>query len=108
MAARLATALIDQLDIAAEQHRERADRARNWSGTLTVPGDVRAMLMRVIELAGRSDRTGAAAALDDLCSAASEQLDEASRAELGALSRRLITSPAVTEQPAQNTEMRAS
>ena len=109
LAARLATALVDNFDIAPEQHRERADRARQWSGTIAVPGDIRAMLMRVIELAGRSDRTAVGAALDDLTAAASGHLDEASRVELRVLARRLITSPAPVETgAADNNELRVS
>src|SRR4051812_41308953 len=88
MAARLATALVDPFEIAAEQHRERADKARQWSSTLSVPGDIRAMLMRVIELAGRCDTGAAGAALDDLAGVASSHLDDASRAEMRALARR--------------------
>ena len=109
MAARLATALVDPFGIAPEQHRERADRARHWSGTLAVPGDVRAMLMRVIELAGRSDRVAVSGALDDLTATAIGHLDDASRAELRQLSQRLITSPSpVPGQAADNNELRVS
>lgn len=109
MAARLATALVDAFEITPEQHRERADRARQWSGTLTIPGEVRAMLMRIIELSGRCDRAAAGAALDDLSTVARGDLDEASRAELRALSRRLITSLApVAAQAAENNELRVS
>ncbi len=107
MAARLATALVDPFDIAPEQHRERADRARQWSGTLAVPGDVRAMLMRVIELVGRSDRAAVSAALDDLCAVSSTHLDEGSRAELRGLSRRLATELAPM-MATQNNELRVS
>ena len=94
MAARLTSALVEPFDITPESHRERADRARQWSSTLTVPGDVRAMLMRVIELSGRNDPGSAGPALDDLLSAASVHLDDASRAEMKTLARRLISAPA--------------
>ncbi len=107
MAARLTAALIEPFDIPPESLRERADRARGWSGTLTVPGEVRAMLMRVIELAGRVDRAAAAAALDDLAAAASLHLDEQSRAELRMMSRQLTEAPAA-ETANENLEIRAS
>ena len=99
MAARLAVALVEPFDIPTELHRARADRARHWSGTLTVPGDVRAMLMRVIELAGRCDRLAAAAALDDLVLAAGSHLDEQSRAELKGVAHKLINTP--VREPAE-------
>ena len=109
MAARLATALVDPFEISAEQHRARADKARQWSATLTVAGDVRAMLMRVIELTGRSDASAAAGALDDLSAVSSGHLDEASRAEMRALSQRLIAGAArVAAQNTQTNELRAS
>jgi hypothetical protein len=107
MAARLAAALVDTFEIAPEQHRERAERARQWSATLVVPGDVRAMLMRVIELAGRSDRAAAAAALDDLSAAASAQLDESSRAELRSVATKLLSAPRA-EQTLDNNELQVS
>jgi hypothetical protein len=102
MAARLAAALVEPFDIPPELHRARADRARHWSGTLTVPGDVRAMLMRVIELAGRCDRISAAAALDDLVLAAASHLDEQSRAELRGMAQKLINAPATAPAEVNN------
>jgi hypothetical protein len=99
MAARLAIGLIDPPEILPESRRDRADRARHWSGTLTVPGDVRAMLMRVIELSGRSDRAAAAQALDDLSAVSASNLDEQSRAELRAVAQRLLDA-----SPPQNFE----
>ena len=103
MGARLAVALIEPFDIAPESHRERADRARHWSATLTIPGEVRTMLLRVIELAGQADRAGAAGALDDLSAVAAAQLDERSRAELRVVAQRLIDAPA-----SETLEQRAS
>ena len=98
MAARLASALYEPFEIAAESHRERADRARQWSGTLAVPGEVRAMLMRVIELAGRRDCAAAGAALEDLTAAAGTHLDEQSRVELRTTAQNLIGAPAPTNE----------
>ena len=102
MAARLGSALVEPFGITPESHRERADRARTWSATLAVPGEVRAMLMRVIELTGRSDCPAAGAALDDLTSAALPHLDEPSRAELRTIARKLINAPAA--KPAATVE----
>jgi hypothetical protein len=103
MAGRLAIALVDPPDILPESHRERADRARHWSGTLAVPGDVRAMLMRVIELVGRGDRPAAATALDDLATAAGINLDDQSRDELRSVAQKLTSAPV-----AENIELRVS
>ena len=94
MAARLVAALTEPNDITPEAQREWADKARHWGGTLAVSGEVRAMLMRVIELAGRSDRAAAGAALDDLVAAAALHLDDQSRAELRVVSQKAITAPA--------------
>jgi len=97
MAMRLASALVEPFDITPEAHRERSDRARQWSATLTVHGEVRAMLMRVIELTGRSDRQGAGAALDDLLGVASLHHDEQSRTEMKTIAQRLRSAPPTTE-----------
>jgi hypothetical protein len=97
MAVRLTSALVEPLDIAPEAHRERANKARQWSATLTVQGEVRAMLMRVIELAGRSDRAAAGAALDDLLDVAAIHLDEQSRTEIKTVAQRLRSAPPTTE-----------
>jgi hypothetical protein len=97
MASRLAWALVEPIEITPEAHRDRADKARQWSGTLTVPGDVRAMLLRVVELAGRRDLAGAAGALDDLSGAAAAHLDEQSRTEIRTLAQRLRSAPSITE-----------
>ncbi len=51
------------------------------------------MLMRVIELAGRSDCPATGAALDDLTAAAMPHLDEPSRAELRTIAQKLINAP---------------
>ena len=95
LAARLVAALVEVNDISPEAQREWADKARQWSGTLAVPGEIRAMLMRVIELAGRSDRPAAGLALEDLIAAAGAHLDEQSRAELRLVAQRSITAPAL-------------
>lgn len=52
------------------------------------------MLMRVIELAGRSDRPAAGAALEDLIGSAVMHLDEQSRAELGLVAQKAIAAAA--------------
>jgi hypothetical protein len=103
MAGRLAIALVDPADILPELHRERADKARHWSGTLAVPGDVRAMLMRVIELVGRCDRVAAATALGDLAAAAGINLDDQSRDELRSVAQKLMSAPF-----AENIELRVA
>ena len=110
MSARLAVALVEPLEISSECNRERADRARHWSGTLAVPGEVRAMLMRVIELAGRSDRAAAAAAIGGLSAVAAPHLDEDSRSELASVARRLLESKnaAVSEPVMKTNENRVS
>ncbi len=89
MAARLGIALLPPYDIPQEIHRDRANRARQWAGSLALPGEIRAMLMRVIELCGRADRIAAAAALVALSNASTALLDDASRLELGGLAERL-------------------
>lgn len=96
MAARLVAALVETNDISAESQREWADKTRHWSGTLAVPGEVRAMLMRVIELAGRSDRPAAGAALENLVVAAGMNLNEQSRAELRSMAQKSINAPQTT------------
>ncbi len=100
MAARLGLALLPPYEIPQEIHRDRANRARQWAGSLALPGEIRAVLMRVIELCGRADRISAAAALVALSNASTALLDEASRGELGVLAERLAGTPE-TEQKLQ-------
>lgn len=95
MAVRLTSALIEPFGITSEAHHERSDRGRQWSATLTIPGEVRATLIRVIELAGRSDGPAAGVALDDLLSVATIHLDDPSRREMKTVAERLRSAPSM-------------
>ena len=93
MAARMAALLLRPYDIPSEALRERADKARHWVGTLSLPAAIRNATLKVVEATGSGggegdvDLTGAA--LDRLLSAAAATLDPASRDEMSRLSERL-------------------
>jgi hypothetical protein len=91
MAARMAALLLKPFDIPNEAHRERADKARHWVGTLSLPVAIRNATLKVVEATGGGvgeiDLTGAA--LDRLLSAAAATLDPASRDEMSRLAERL-------------------
>ncbi len=98
MAARLGAALMKPFAIPVEGHHARADNARHWIGTLTLPSDVRSAALRVIEAAGRMDVAATGSATGELASVSAQNLDEASRTELKQLAQRLARAENVLQQ----------
>jgi hypothetical protein len=78
----------DALGVHAHTPAQRAERARAakaWLGSLAVPARARPALVRALDATAR-DGEAIAAALGDLTKVAAQWLDEASMAELRAIS----------------------
>jgi uncharacterized membrane protein len=104
MAARMAALLLKPFDTPSEAHRERADKARHWVGTLSLPAAIRNAALKAVEATGTGDVDLTGAALDRLLAVAAATLDPASRDELSRLAERLSraaeTSAAMAAGPA--------
>jgi hypothetical protein len=80
--ARLADACTGPHPLTTPQRRARANAARAWLASLTLPAIVRAVFSRVMEATATDDRRALAEAWDGLVSLVTPSLDMSSRAEL--------------------------
>jgi hypothetical protein len=89
LAARLAAALLPSDALPVASRAERAQAARGWLSSLTLPAGVRHALARVVDASGGDSLQAVAAALEKAVEAAGKTLDAASSAELAGLVREL-------------------
>src|SRR5438105_7427372 len=105
MAARMATALMQPYEIPIDDKKARAERARHWMGTLSLPVAIRAAALSVVEATGRADLDATGSGLDRLLAASASTLDQPSRDELNRLGDRLLKA---SEALASQNELQAS
>jgi len=84
MAARLAHDVLPDQELDPTVRAERALAAKSWLSTVTLPPNVRPVLVRLVEATG-AGRDATAAALKAVIAAVSPQLDKAARSELDQL-----------------------
>ena len=71
----------------AEQRRARAAGARHWLGAASLPGPVRAALVRLAETTGNDQKGPIQAALDSVIAVTANQLEPSARLELTKLAQ---------------------
>ena len=74
---------------------ERTENTKQWLSSLAIPSGIRSTAFGIFGAINGFDRARCAIAFLDLVKAASAQLDEASRAELNALTHELDSSTSV-------------
>ena len=84
MVARLACDAIGSRAMEVKRREERATAAKSWLASIAVPARARPALVRALEATGR-DSAAVAAAIDEVVTAAAPWLNEASLAELRAV-----------------------
>lgn len=84
MVARLACDALEARASAVKQREERAAAAKSWLASIAVPARARPTLARALDATAR-DRTAIAAAIEELVKVAAPWLDDASLAELRAV-----------------------
>lgn len=77
--------------LAREQRRERAQGAKHWLGSASIPGPIRTALVRLAEATAGEDRSAIKAALDSVMTVTANQLDPAARLELSRLAQAIAT-----------------
>jgi hypothetical protein len=87
LVARIAGDAADGTILTEEQRRERAQSARQWLGTASIPVPVKTALVLLAEAAGQSDRNAMKSALDSVMTVTANQLDSGPRLELGRLAQ---------------------
>lgn len=78
----------DGVVLTPEQRRTRAAHIRHWLGAATLPGPVRAALVRLAD-ATVPDQPALASALDAVMTVTANNLEPAARLELGKLAQAL-------------------
>ena len=84
VAARLAHDLLPDRELEQPVRAERAAAARNWLATLSLPPQVRAPMVRLVD-ATCADRAGTAAAVRAVMTVTAQMLDRSARSELDQL-----------------------
>ena len=87
LAARIAVDAAQGSILTDEQRLERAQSAKQWLGTASVPAPVKSALVRLAEAAGQGDRNALKSALDSVMTVTANQLDSGPRLELGRLAQ---------------------
>ena len=86
---RLVAGILPPYEMSREMLVERTENTKQWLSSLAVPSGIRSTAFGVFGALQGLDRARCAIAFLDLVKAATEQLDEASRAELNALLQEL-------------------
>jgi hypothetical protein len=73
--------------LSAEQRRARAQGARHWLGSTTIPAQIRAALTKLAECSGEGDRKEIRNALVSVMTVTANQLEPAAGLELGRLAQ---------------------
>ena len=87
LVARIAGDAADGAILTEEQRVERAESAKHWLGTASVPAPVKTALIRLAEASGLGDRNAMKSALDSVMTVTANQLDSGPRLELGRLAQ---------------------
>ena len=89
IAARLAAAAAVPAALSGPSRAVRAEAARLWMTSVTLPSSARAALLKLVHASGGDDRAILATAFDRLTEVVAPQLDRGSRTELERLAGRL-------------------
>src|SRR6266542_4061142 len=85
VAGRLASGMLEPLDIQPSDAKARSAAAKHWLSSLSLPPAIRGPLAHVADAVATSNRTAAGVALEKMLVAVSRNIDEASAGELRAL-----------------------
>jgi hypothetical protein len=86
---RLCAGILPPYELSRELVLERTENTKQWLSSLAIPSGIRSTAFGIFGALSGLDRARCAIAFTDLVKAASEQLDESSRAELNALLQEL-------------------
>jgi hypothetical protein len=90
---RLCAGILPPYELSRELVLERTENTKQWLSSLAIPSGIRSTAFGIFGALSGLDRARCAIAFTDLVKAASAQLDEASRGELGVLLQELSASP---------------
>jgi hypothetical protein len=90
MVARIVVDCVFEGTLGTDQNRARLQGVKHWLGAATLAAPTRAALQKLAESGVSGDREAARTALDSVIAVTANQLDPASRLELGRLAQAIV------------------